>query len=102
MDSNANPRVNCAVQLLLESSMHYNYFAHYRGFTSILKRKLPLKFSMLDVKFHGTKNPCHHVRNFFSAVTLKGIYKDIFPIIFPQTFDKDVKRWHKLLIHERS
>jgi len=46
---------------------------------------------MLNIKFHRTENPLHHVSNFTSVMTLKGIGKDIFHIIFPP-FDKDVMR----------
>ena len=70
--------------------MFNNYFNDYKGFTSIPKGKLPLTFTMSDIKFHGTKNPRYHVQNFVSAMTLKGIDKDIFHFIFPWTFIKGV------------
>jgi len=57
---------------------------------------------MLDIKFHGTENPHQHVRNSISAMTLKGIDKDIFHIIFPSAFDKDVMRWYITMTRERS
>jgi len=41
---------------------------------------------MSGIKFYGIENPHHHVRNFLSAITLKGIDKDIFHIIFPWMF----------------
>jgi len=56
-----------------------NYFNDYMGFTSIPKGKLPLKFTMPDIKFYGTKHPLF----LLSVMTLKGIEKDIFHIIFP-------------------
>jgi len=73
--------------------MFNNYSDDYAGFSSTPKGKLPLKFTMTNIKFHGTENPHHHVRNFVSAVTLKGIDKDIFHLIFPWTFEKDVVEW---------
>ena len=65
--------------------------------TTIPKEKLPPKFIMPDIKFHGAENPNLHVRNFVIVVTLKGIDKDIFHFIFPWTFDKDVKRWYNAI-----
>jgi len=50
-----------------------------------------------DIKVYGTENPNHHVRNFVSDVTLKGIDKDIFNLIFSWTFDKDVMRWYNAM-----
>jgi len=44
---------------------------------------MPPKFIMPDIKFHGAKNPNHHVRNFVNVVTLKGIDKYICHFIFP-------------------
>jgi len=55
-------RVDHIEQLLKESSMFNNYFNNYVGFTYISIGKLPLKFSMPDIKFHETQNPNHHVR----------------------------------------
>jgi len=52
---------------------------------------------MLDIKIHGTENPHCHVWNFISAMTLKEIDKDIFHIIFPWRFDKDVMRWYNVV-----
>jgi len=49
--------------MLKESSMINNYFNDYPGFTSIVKGKLLLKFIMPDIKFYGTKDPNHPVRN---------------------------------------
>ena len=49
---------------------------------------------MPDIKFHRTKNANYHVRNFLSVMALKGISKDIFHIIFPWMFNKDVMRWY--------
>jgi len=86
-------RVDHTEQLLKESSMFNNFYNDYVGFTTILKGKLPHKFTMPDIKFHGTENPNHHVRDFVSVMTLKGIDKDIFHLIFPWTFDKDAMRW---------
>ena len=68
--------------MLKEYSMFNNYFNDYIVFTSILKGKLPLKFSMPDIKVHGINNPYYHTRNFLSAMELKRIDKDIFHIIF--------------------
>jgi len=62
-------------------------------FTSFPKGQLPLKFTMLDIKFYRTENPYHHVRNFISAMTLKGIDKDIFHLTFSWTFNMDVIKW---------
>ena len=69
-----------------------NCFNDYAGFTTILKGKLPPKFTKLDIKFHRPENPNHHLRNYVSAMTLKEIDKDIFHLIFPLTFDKDIMR----------
>ena len=77
--------------------MSNNYFNHYPRFSSISKGKLPPKFTVPDIKFHGTENPNHHVKNFVSVMTLKGIDKDIFHIIFPWTFDKDAIRWYNAM-----
>jgi len=77
--------------------MFNNYLSDYEGFTSFPEWKLPPKFIMSNIKFHGTDNPNHHVRNFVSAMTLKGIDKDIFHIIFPWTFDKDVIRCYSTI-----
>jgi len=52
---------------------------------------------MLDIKFQGTENPHYHVRNFLSAMTLKGIHREIFHIIFPWSFNKDVMRWYNTI-----
>ena len=71
--------------------MFNNYFNDYAEFTTILKGKLSPKFTMLDI--NGTENTNHRVRNFISAMTLKGIDKDIFHLIFLYTLDKDVMRW---------
>ena len=54
-------------------------------------------FTMPDIKFHGIENLNQHIRNFVSAMTLKGIDKDVFHIIFPWTFDKDVIKWYNIL-----
>jgi len=59
-----------------------NCFNDYAEFTTIPKGKLPPKFTMLDIKFHGIESPHYHVRNCFSAMILKGMDKDIFHIIF--------------------
>jgi len=63
--------------------MFNNYFHDYAGFTSIPKGMLLPKFTMSNIKFHGTENPHHHVKNFISNMTLKGIDNDIFHLIFP-------------------
>jgi len=63
--------------------MFNNYFDNYTGFVSITKENLPPKFTMPDIKFQGTENPHHHVRNIVGAMILKGIDKDIFYITFP-------------------
>jgi len=60
--------------------MYNNYFIDYAKSITIPKGKLPPKFTMLDVKFHGTENhgtenPNHHGRNFAGAMTLKGLTK---------------------------
>ena len=86
----ADPRVDWIEQLLQESFMFNNYLNDCAGFTSIHKGKLGPKSIMSDIKFNGTKNPHYHVRNFLSTMTLKRINKDIFHIIFPWTFDKDL------------
>jgi len=82
--------------------MFKNYFNDYAGFTSIPKEKLSPLFIMLDIKFYEIENPHDHVRNFVSAMTLKGIDKDIFHIIFPLTFDQDVMRWSNAMDPKRS
>ena len=84
-------------QLLKESSLFNNYFNSYTGFSLFPKGKLSLKFTMPYVKFHETKNPFHHARNFLNAMTLKGTETDIFYIIFPYTFDKDAVRWYNTI-----
>jgi len=61
-------------------------------FTSVLKGKLLPKFTIPDIKFDGTTNPHHHVRIFISTITLKGVDKDIFHLLFPWTFDKEVTK----------
>ncbi|KAJ8428399.1 hypothetical protein Cgig2_029022 [Carnegiea gigantea] len=50
-------------------------FNNHAGFTIMLKGKLPPKFTMPDTKFHGTKSPNHHMRNFISGMTLKAAQK---------------------------
>ena len=57
---------------------------------------------MPNIKFHGAKKPHHHVRDYFSALTLKGIDKDIFHIIFHWTFIKDVMRWYNTVVSSKS
>ena len=68
--------------------MFNNYFIDCAGFISITKRELPSKFMMPNIKFHGIENPHHHIRNFVSTMTQKGIDSNIFHIIFTWTFDK--------------
>jgi len=72
--------------------MFNNDFNGHAEFTTILKGKLLLKFTMSDKKFQGTKHPYHHLRNFISAMSLKEIDKDILHLILPWTFDKEVMR----------
>ena len=67
-------------------------FNDYVGFTSIPKGKLPPMFTMPNIKFRGIENPHHHIIKFISAMTLHGIDKDIFYLIFCWTFDKDVMK----------
>jgi len=74
--------------------MFNNYFNNYVRFTSISKVESPLKFAILDIKFHWNENPHQHVRNFVNAMTLKGINKDIFHIVVPWTFDEDIMKWY--------
>jgi len=62
--------------------MFNNYFHNYIGFTLTPKGKLPLNFTMPDIKIHGTENPHHQVRNVVSVMALKAIDKNIFHIIF--------------------
>ena len=45
------------------------------------KRETTPKFTMPDM-FEGTENPLHCVKNFVSAMTLKGIDRDILHLIF--------------------
>jgi len=40
------------------------------------------KIYYAEIKFHGAKKPHHHVRDYFSALTLKGIDRDIVHTIF--------------------
>jgi len=75
--------------------MFNNYFNDYAGFTIIPKRKLSPKFTIPDIKFHGTAQ--HHMRSFIIAMTLKGIDKDIFHLIFPSTFDKEAMMWYNTI-----
>jgi len=53
---------------------------------------LPPKFYMPNIKFHEIENPHHYMRNFVSAITLKDIDQDIFHIIFPWAFDKEIMK----------
>ena len=62
--------------------MFNNHFTNYGGFTSIPKGKLAPRFTMPDIKLHGTKNTHHYVRNFVSAMTFKEIDNNMFLIIF--------------------
>lgn len=71
-----------------------NYFNEYVGFTSIPKGKLPPKFTMPNIKFHGTENSNHYLRNFASSMALKGIDKDI---IYPLMFDNNIMRWYNAM-----
>jgi len=73
-----------------------NYFNDYPWFTSIPKGKF-LKIHLPNIKFHGIENPNHYVSNFVSAMTLKGIDKDIFHIIFLWKFNEDVMRWYNVV-----
>jgi len=63
--------------------MFNNYFNDYMGFTFIIEGKVLTKFTMPDIKLYETENPHYHVRNSLCAMTLKGINKDMFHIIFP-------------------
>ena len=72
-------------------------FNNHKGVNSITKGKLPLKFTMPYIKFNGTENPYHHMKNFLSTLSLKGINKDIFHVTFLWTFDKDVTSWYNLV-----
>jgi len=83
--------------MLKEFTMFSNYFTDYVGFTLIPKEKLHPKFAILNIKFPGTENPRHYVRNFVSSIALKEIDKDTFYIIFPWTFDKDVMKWYNVV-----
>jgi len=83
--------------LLKEYSTFNNLIDDCARFTSIPRGKLPQKFTMSDIKFLGTENPHYHMRNYLSAVTLKGIDMDIFHIIFPWTFDKGVMRLYNIV-----
>ena len=51
----------------------------------------------MNIKFHGTENPNYHVRKFISAITLDGIDKNIFHIIFLWIFDKEVMKWYNII-----
>ena len=37
------------------------------------------------------------MKNFISAMTLKGVDKDIFHLVFPWTFNKEVIRWYNTI-----
>jgi len=50
-----------------------------------------------DINFHETENPHYYVESFVSAMTLNRIDKDIFHLLFPWTFDKDVIRWYNVI-----
>ena len=63
--------------------MFNNYFNDYTELTSIPKGKLPLKFTMPDIKFYGTENLHYHMMNFLTTMPLKGIDRDMFHIMFP-------------------
>ena len=77
--------------------MFDNNFFNYKGFTSIPKGKLPLKFSMFNIKFYGIKNSYHLVRNFVSIITLKGTEQDLFRIFFPWKLDEGVMKWYNIV-----
>ena len=84
-------------QLLKHSSMFNNYLTNYSRFTLISKEKLPIKLNMWDIKFYETENFHHYMRNLIGAMTLKGIDRDVFHLIFPWNFDKDILRWYDTL-----
>jgi len=90
-------RIELIEQLLKESSIFNNYFNDHVKFTSVPKGKLPPKFNVSNIKFHGTENLHHHMKNFVSVRTLKGTDKDILYFRFPWTFDKDVIIWYTTL-----
>ena len=77
--------------------MFSNYINDYAGFTTTTRGKLLLKFTIPDIKFHGSKYPHHHVRNFLSAMILKGIDNDIFHIVIPWMFIMDLIRWYNIV-----
>jgi len=93
----ADPHIDHIEKRLKESSMFNIYFNDCVGFTSIPKWKLPLKFTMLDIKFNRTKILITCMRNFVSAMTLKRIDKDIFHFILPFTFENDVMRLYNTM-----
>jgi len=63
-----DPRIDHIEQLPKESSMVNNYFNDHVEFTSISRGKLAPKFTVPNIKFHGTKDPHHHVKNIISAI----------------------------------
>jgi len=85
-------RLDHIEKLLKEFSIFNNYLTYYVGFTPIPKEKLPSKFTIPDLRFQGFENLLHYVKNFISAMTSKGIDRDIFHLIFSWTFDKDVMK----------
>jgi len=58
-----------------------------------MKGKLPPKFTMPNFKLRGYENPYQHMRKFVITMTLSGIDKGIFHLIFSWTFVKVVMRW---------
>jgi len=77
--------------------MSNNYFIDHTGFTSILKGKLPLKFTLSDIKLHEIEKSTHHMKNIVGTTTLKEINTNIFYIMFPRTFDREVMRWYNTI-----
>jgi len=76
--------------------MFNHYFNDHAEFTMTLKGKLPPKFMMLDIEFHGTENPHHCVTNFVSVMTLKDIGKDIIHLMFPWAINNEVMRFYNI------
>ena len=56
--------------------------------------RLPGKFVMNDLsKFTGNEDPLVHVKAFKGQMTLKGVGKDFWPLVFPHSLGPVVQSW---------
>jgi len=63
-----------------------------------LAHNLPAGFAIADLpKFTGTEDPLYHVRKVRSQLALKGVTKELYHLLLPQTFgDAPLKWFYKL------